>query len=62
MLPWVGNRSFVHKEGDDPVKGAEKDAMAFTGSSHCSVRLLHSFYMNVRLGEPFQSLLSFDKD
>ena len=63
-VPWTGTRSFIHEDELDPhsqtspKKQAEEDALKYTKSSKCSVDLLQSFHMTVKMGEPYKALIN----
>lgn len=58
VVPWTGTRSFIHEDALDPKKQAEEDALKYTKSSKCSVELLQSFHMTVKMGEPYKALVN----
>lgn len=55
-----GVRNLVFEgSSEDALKTAMEDAKKHQYSSDCKVALLQKFYMNIKLHEPFPSLMTF---
>ena len=56
IYPYEGTNSFIHKEGNDPQSEAIEDAKRLSGSSECQAALMQKFFINIRLGEPYEAM------
>jgi len=56
FYPYEGINNFIHKEGKDPKNEALEDAKRLTRSNECKAALLQKFFINIRLGEPYEAM------